>query len=456
MPVRQEPQERGRDTARDDVAGEVVARLADPRTLAAAIDVSARQTTFTDFVRWRPHTVAGGYAGTAVLFGAADARWPGQGWDEVGHRHLEQAVAAMPSTPRVDTSLFSGLAGIGFAAQVLAAGRDRYRRLLTTVDGELCPRVTEAVAVVRGDAAGPVSVFDLISGLTGVGVYLLARRHAGSGSAATEALEALLAGLGQLLADDGDLPRWHTPVPFLSPAMRSAYPHGNLNCGLAHGLPGPVALLALAILDGVEVDGVADGLAAAARWLADARVERADGPDWPNAVGLPPEDGPRRGSASVPPRDTAVAPPGAGRAGRAAWCYGSPGVARSLWLAGEALDDAALRDLAVRAMCAVVARPPDARLLTTPSFCHGTAGLLRLVDAFARDTSLPELVTASESLVAELAAAYDPTSVLGYRDVEASGMAVDQPTLLDGAAGVALALLGTCGAAPWERLFLLS
>jgi hypothetical protein len=431
-----------------NIARLVAERIADERCLAAAVDISARQTTVPEFVRWRPQTVAGGYAGTAILFGAADARWPGEGWDRAGHRHLAAAVAAMEAHTPVNASLYAGLAGIGFAAQVLAGGRERYRRLLSAVDAELLPQAEAVIDRVEATSGGPASSFDVISGLSGIAVYLLTRRDEPT---VRPVLERLLSALAGLLRDEGRPRRWHTPNRFLSPAVRRGNPHGNLNCGLAHGLPGPVALLALARLDGVEPADATEALRVAACWLADQRIDREDGPDWPNTVSLTAEG-------------AAVAPPVTHRAGRATWCYGTPGVARALWLAGEALDDPALRTLAVDTMRAVVARPAPARLITTPTFCHGTAGLVQIVADFARDTGQPELVTAAAGIAAELADQHDPRSALGFRDVEASGVAIDHPTLLDGAAGVALALIGAAGPDPapdpgrarWQRLFLLA
>ena len=108
-----------------------------------------------------------GHAGIAVLCAEMDRREPGEGWDRAGHQHL--AIAAAGTTP-YDVSLFSGLAGVGFAAALLAAGRPRYTRLLRTVDAALAPTVECAasrLAVAEGCAA---QEYDLVSGLTGIGV----------------------------------------------------------------------------------------------------------------------------------------------------------------------------------------------------------------------------------------------------------------------------------------------
>ena len=431
-------------TARD-VAKAVALRLADEGNLASAIAASRCQTTFPEYVQWRDHTVAAGYGGTALLFAAADACWPSEGWDRIGHHHLATACAALQAKPHANVSLYGGLAGVGFAAITLAAGRARYGRLVSSIDGALLPRVVRSVQRLEGLAGCGVGDFDLISGLTGVGVYLLARRL---NPEAASVLRLLVGCLTRLVGDQGEPRRWHTPAHLLGEAMSEAYRYGNHNCGLAHGLPGPLALLSIALREGVSTDGTAAAVDTAARWLAEHRIEQAWGPDWPNAVGLPVPEGAHQARAT----------PQKATPSRAAWCYGAPGVARALWLAGEALKNDYYRDLAVQTMRAVLARPRDQRGLTSPTFCHGTAGLLQITVRFARDTGLPEFATCVEGLVAESVDAYEPDSLLGYLDIEPSGVRVDQPGLLQGAPGVALALLAASTPVnpASDRLFLLS
>jgi hypothetical protein len=419
------------------VASEVAGRLADSAVLAAAVSASRRQTTFPLGIRWREHTIAQGQAGLAVLYAAMDASQPGRGWDRVGHAALAGAASAAERARRIDGSLYTGLAGLGFAAVMLAAGRPRYDRFLTAVDRALLPVVAAEIRHLDREPGGcAVRQFDLISGLSGVGAYLLARREVPD---AAGALRDLLCCLARLLDADRTPPRWHTPADHLDQDQRGWYPDGNLNCGLAHGLPGPLALLAISLRAGVVTDGTVEAARGAARWLAEHRLDDQWGPNWPNALPLAPVEG-------QPPAPA-----------RASWCYGSPGIARALWLTGEALDDDPSRELAVAAMRAALARPPELRGLSSPTFCHGSAGLLRITTRFATDTGLPDLAQAAAALAADLLGGFEPGSILGYRDVEPGGVRVDQPGLLSGAPGVALALLGAAAAAgpDWDRLFLL-
>jgi hypothetical protein len=127
-------------------------------------------------------------------------------------------------------------------------------------------------------------------------------------------------------------------------------------------------------------------------------------------------------------------------------------------MAGEACGRADYRDAAVSAMRSAVTKPVASRKIPSPTFCHGVAGLLHITLRFAHDTGLPELGRAANELADDLIAAYEPDSLLGYRSRDVGHARGDNPGLLDGAPGVALALLaaGSDVEPTWDRLFLLS
>jgi hypothetical protein len=426
------------------VAREVGARVADPARVAEAVAAAARQTAHPASVHWRDHAVGQGHAGLALLFGALDQHAPGRGWDRTAHQHLTLAARAAEALPRPPAGLFAGLAGLGLVAVSLSGDGTRYRRLLATVDQALVARIpTLTAAAARPPGGLAVRELDLISGLSGVGAYLLLRPEA---PGVAGALRAVLGSLVELTGSDRSGPRWRTPPDRLSPEERSRYPDGYLNCGLAHGIPGPLAVLSLALRDGVDLPGLRDAVARTAAWLAAHRTDDPSGPNWPNAVPLP---GPSGDTAPVP----------AGRA-RAAWCYGGPGVAAALRLAGDALGPAGTghHDLAVAALSAALTRPVGEGGPGSPTFCHGRAGLLAVTSTFARATGDDGFRRAAAGMAAGLLTGFDPAAPLGHRDVETGGRLVDQPGLLTGAPGVALALLGTTSPAEptWARLFLLA
>jgi hypothetical protein len=423
----------------------VARRLGDGQRVRRAVSAAPTQTAFPRSVGWRPQALAQGDAGLALTCAYLDACFPDGGWDRIGHSHLAVAAEAAERSTYPSASLFAGLAGLAFAAWSLSRGGIRYQRLLATLDQALVGQIAGQTDNLARAATGSVAFgeFDAVSGLAGVGAYLLNRPDNG---AAAQALRALLRSLVVLAGDDAGLPRWWTPAHLMGNEETAAlYPHGNLNCGLAHGIPGPLALMALALSTGMGVEGLEEAVDRVAEWLVAYQVKDGWGVNWPYAVSLTVDGLPE--------------PPDAARAGsRAAWCYGSPGVARALWLAGVARGRPEWRELAIEAMAVVYRRPFADRQIDSPTFCHGVAGLLQATLRFANETGLPMFADAAGDLIEWLLSAYEPDSILGYRNWEPGGTRVDQPGLLEGSAGVLLSLLAAATniEPTWDRAFLLA
>jgi lantibiotic biosynthesis protein len=435
-------------------ARDVATRVRERKRVESAVQAAERQTGFPKSIHWRPATVAQGFAGLALVHGHLDACFPGEGWDRDAHRALQLATWDANVQTSAAPGLFSGLGGLAFVTNYLSRAGDRYRALSDALENVLLPATIGMARTMREAPSSDVSVgaFDVISGLSGIGAYLLCR-CAAPGPAT--ALQGVLEGLIALTLEDDGLPRWYTPAHLImDDTMRRHYPNGHLNCGLAHGIPGVLGLLALADLSGINGDGLRDAIDRVAQWLANNRCDDAAGVNWPNAVPLEPIDPSNRGGR-LRLGAAASAPFGPSRSG---WCYGPPGVARALWLAGEALEDTRYRDLAVAAMAAVYRRPIPQRQIDSPTFCHGVAGLLQVTLRFAHDTRLALFTDAAQALTDQLLSLYAPETALGYYNLEPGGRRVDQPGLLDGAPGVALVLLAAAtGVEPsWDRLFMLS
>lgn len=436
------------------MARDVIRRLGDFDRIERAVESAKWLTSYPRSVHWRPEGLWQGHAGLALLFGAADACLPDEGFDVAGRDHLTRAVRAAEGHRQPTGGLSTGLAGLAVAASSLSRDGARYRNLLRSLDAALVDLVewrTRDVVARRAHGTS-VSTFDVISGLTGVGRYLLARRHE---PGCRRALESVLRSFVYLAEDDRGVPHWYTAPSFLTDAVAArANPDGNLNLGLAHGVPGPLSLLSLAANHGVTVAGQTDTIRRIADLLCQLRIEDTWGPNWPTTVTIAACRAGTFGTSESLDAGSGPKPVPS----RTAWCYGNPGIARSLWLAGVAVDENGYRDLAVAAMEAVYRRPPKARQIDSPTFCHGVAGLQQITLRFANESGRPLFEDAAHTLHAQLVDAYEPESLLGFRNLEPGGARIDQPGLLDGAAGVALVLLAASSAVEptWDLAFLLS
>lgn len=291
------------------------------------------------------------------------------------------------------------------------------------------------VFVRSGGTGAPWHVYDVISGLAGIGRVLLAASRDGHPDA-ERGLHAALGTLTRVLAEpQGRRPGWWTAPDQLSSATGTGgtEPTGTATTGLAHGVAGPLALLAASITAGYAVSGQKAAVRHAASWLRDWRSEDA----WPPYV-------------NGDELDVGLAAPRTGR--QVAWCYGIPGISRALMLAGDALDDPAIIAVGSAALSSL-ARRPEVWDAEGPTLCHGHAGVMRC--AAGRDDVVAAVAAAALERFAERSRPF----TFAHRDY---GQAHDNPGFLTGAAGVALALAERADlpAAPvqtrWDALLLVS
>ncbi|HEX2417947.1 MAG TPA: lanthionine synthetase LanC family protein, partial [Micromonosporaceae bacterium] len=155
------------------------------------------------------------------------------------------------------------------------------------------------------------------------------------------------------------LPGWWALDGPTGPGLGWEGGHGNL--GMAHGIAGPLALLALAMRRGIVVDGQAEAMRRICAWLDQFRGGTSPRNWWPETLTRAhhdhwhiPKGGPYRPS----------------------WCYGTPGIAYSQRLAGLALNDKQRQRLALDTLVWCVTDNTQLARLSDVSLCHGWAGLL--------------------------------------------------------------------------------
>jgi hypothetical protein len=233
--------------------------------------------------RWRHQSLSQGAAGIAVLHGLR-ARHGHPGEDRV-HPWLARAT-------QEDLNA-SSRAGLWFGAPALAftitvAAPERYHRAATRLDAgatELIhARLALATARIEAVVRPSLSEFDLVHGLTGLGAYLL-RRDPHS-DLMGEVLHYLVRLTEPIAANDGIAVRapgwWTNDAPAGQPIGRFAGGHANF--GMAHGIAGPLALLALAVRHGITVNGQAAAIEVICDWLDTWRQASPTGPWWPRYI----------------------------------------------------------------------------------------------------------------------------------------------------------------------------
>ncbi|HEY5836949.1 lanthionine synthetase C family protein [Streptomyces sp.] len=358
------------------------------------------------------------------------------------------AVAARRSfTSGPDSHSFYGAPAL---AHALTCAADHlpgaYQRAQETLDRQMAAdvrcRLDAAHSRIDAGRLPELAEFDTIRGLAGYGAYFL--RHDPTGADVRAILDYCVR-LTEPATHEGEaLPGWWT---LSGPSGRpdDRFPGGHANSGMAHGIGGVLALLALAARRGITVDGHREALRTILAWLDRWQEDTANGLAWPYWIT---RDELRTGRlAASEPR-------------RPSWCYGPAGLARAQQLAALALGDTDRQLEAERALVAALTDPAQLKATTDNGLCHGFAGLAHVAARTADDAHVSTAGQLRAVIPALLTAVCPPGT-----DPEAAVSALIQdeevgPGFLDGAAGIALALLapatGTPPCTAWDACLLIA
>jgi hypothetical protein len=402
------------------------------RQALQAVDAIAESIASIDPPPGEPDPSLGrGQAGLALLctWLARTGRMPRA--DVLAWQCLDRAIEAV-STQAMNASLWGGFTGVAWTAEL--------------VDGLLDPdaadrneAVDEALRRLLSRADLGAAPYDLVVGLTGLGVYALQRHPRPS---ATECLRLAVERLHERAQqDETGLYWWTPPADILDEEARGQYPSGRTDLGVAHGVAGAIALLGGVCGAGVGQATARPLLQGAVRWLLAHSLPTDAGPTFPLWVAP--------GSQPSP--------------ARSAWCYGDPGIAAALLMAARGMGDAGWEQAAVALACRAAERPPAETGVVDASFCHGSAGLAHIYNRMYQVTGEPKLGRAAVYWLERTLDFYRLARRSGESWVEGSrDPARREPwtgiDVVDGAAGVALVLLAaTTSVEPtWDRMFLVS
>jgi lantibiotic biosynthesis protein len=324
--------------------------------------------------------------------------------------------------------LFGGASGAGFTlAHISDAGAAD--EILGLIDAAL-ERHLEAE---RWNAD-----YDLIGGLVGYGVYFLERMTASPTETARRCLvrvvDHLVANARSTDPGDGEL-TWHTPPELLPDHQRAMSPGGYFNCGLAHGVPGVIALLGR-IADAGYDPRARDVCERGLRWLANQTLDHPKN----SMVAWIDRDRPERSPA------------------RTAWCYGDAGATIAAFGAATRIGAPAERWHELAAVAA--SRPDELCGVNDAGMCHGSVGLAHIANRLYQATGDTRFRDGARRWFKRTLAFRGDAGVGGFRAwttrTVATALAWEEETsLIEGSAGVALALMAAVQPVEpaWDRMF---
>lgn len=373
--------------------------------------------------------------------------------EELVYQYMVMIRQIVQSIGQPRYSLFGGLADLGYGINSIYKVTGHFKKFINSLNKLITSLVDEELSKLILDENNiKTHDFDTMAGMTGVASYLLLYKDE---QEIRECIEKVLSYL-IILTYKKEIFGHKVPNYYLSPENhysqqeRDYYNKGSFNLGLSHGIAGPLAILSIALSEGIEVEGQRKAIEDILKDLKFlCYIDKNQSAYWPDRVRF--NDYVNRSIKM--------------ETNRASWCYGSPGVARAIYLAGKAIDDKESIELSLKAIDGLCRMDIDEWMLKSPTICHGYAGLLLVIEAMYIDTKNTDYKKCIDKLTSIILNFYKEESIFGFLNIDPKELEngiykmveEDNITLLQGSIGVMLTLLSTIKPrnTSWERHFLI-
>ncbi len=393
-----------------------------------------------------------GHSGLAAIFGYANIIFPNSKYNLIADKHIKSSISLIEGTKTPQPlGFFSGITGIAFSASYLADNSNNYKNLLASLDNIIFKNTRELTLNLenRHNNGLPRYYFDVISGISGVGSYLLQRGTVESLKTLEDVLDIII----YLTEQNKNMLSFRTSTDLLFNWEKNIFKDGVIDCGMAHGIAGPLSLLSLSYMQGIRQDGIKDAIASISDWIIKNSPKINGYVDIPGIVEVEKYKNEVNYVEAMRPSDKHIQT-------RVAWCYGNPGTSRAIYLAGKALAKDSYIETAIQGMVNAYKRigEDNAAKLDSPTFCHGIAGVLDITLRFWNDTRKAIFKEQGTLLLNRLCEMYDENAIFRYKNLDFEHKLEDNCGMLEGTSGILLSLLAaTTETDPkLDRAFLIS
>ncbi|MCU4819397.1 lanthionine synthetase C family protein [Bacillus thuringiensis] len=432
---------------------EITNRLKNPESVKGIVTNKNNTMKFLekDIIPWEEVSLSTGYPSICLFLGELSENYPTEKWDVVAHNYVLQINEYLSKNGMYSYSLFQGFTGVGFAVTALSKGATRYQNFIRQTNDLVIDYINRILPTyykkLEENNLG-MSDYDVISGITGIGRYLLLyKENEREQVALKHILKFLVKMTENKLINNCLAPGWYisSENQYLD-SEKELYPNGNFNLGLSHGIPGPLSLLSVSLKNGIEVEGQKEAIVKIADWLIKFKIESETGSFWSFRVDW----------------DEFIAGEGKqNSASRAAWCYGTPGVARALYLAGKVTNNQEYIDVSIQTLDDLFNYQRHEWGLYSPTFCHGYAGLLHILNLMYIDTKKEKFKGYILELLQMILNTYDANSPFGFYNYQLGKDKMELSVnigLIEGVSGILLVLLALIKPikTDWDTAFLLN
>ncbi|AUN12748.1 hypothetical protein RSJ21_19760 (plasmid) [Clostridium botulinum] len=403
-------------------------------------------------IAWDDLALADGYPALSVLFGELNNLFPNEDWDLIGHQYMLEIQKSLEERGIDSLSLFGGACGIGMSAYSLSCNGKRYKKFINSINEFIigyAPTVLRMLTSRQMDVR--MNDYDVIQGLAGTGRYLLFFKDDPEiENIIKDILKYMISLTENINLWGHSVPKWYiTQQNQFIKSDKEIYSKGSFNFGMSHGITGPLSFMAIALINGIEIYGQKEAMEKIISTLNLFKYNLEGTIYWPGRIKF----------------EEFITKTCSNTRQRASWCYGSPGIARAIFLSGKALNNEEYKNIAIKSLDSLCSLPEEFWFLDSPTFCHGYAGLLRIINCMYIDTGLVNFKKHGDKILNKLLSFYNKDAPFGFFNIDMSDPQKSNTKktfntcgLLDGTTGVILTILGIINPnkTNWDSIFLIN
>ncbi|MEE1101736.1 MAG: lanthionine synthetase C family protein [Agathobacter sp.] len=398
--------------------------------------------------KWEKCSLSHGLPGICLLYGKLMEFYPNEErWENAANRYLGLVVEQINQHGVKDISMFSGLSGIGLATASVSKKFKDYQKLISAINNGVLQTLPIFLQNVNSSKGTHSSLYDVISGLTGILSYLyLFKDDSECYNGLLEGLDALIELTQTIVINKEEVPGWYiSEKNQFSQFENMLYSEGNFNTSMSHGIAGPLTLLSEMVSKGICRSNQKESIQRIVDFYFSYRLVKHNRDIWKGQIEFNEIKEKSPNTHNLVMRD--------------AWCYGSFGICYALIRAGIALNDQMLIEYGIQNIRLTV---PDIQGIFSPTFCHGYAGIYQVLNSIEALVKQHVFVEEKKVIKEKIMAFYEPDNLYGFHNIEYDYVKgelrpYESTGILEGAAGVCLSLFEGehPGNSIWKRAFLL-
>ena len=287
-------------------------------------------------------------------------------WNEICYSILKNIKNNLEISGYNSLALYDGLANLGFFCMVLVKNSGHFKQFLNKINEILINTLIEQIIFMEKnwEKLLRTSWFDTISGVSGIGYYLLCSNKIEANDKKVDCIKAINLFLMKLAVyrkiDGCDIPGWYINGNNQETEdYRKDYPNGSINYSISHGIVGPLIYLSESINQNIEMEGQKKAIQFMVNELNHVcQNSFENGYLWPGIISY----------------EKYVILDYEQMNDRLSWCYGGISNLVGILNASKVLKDEALNKWAFERIYEIAGWNTEKYNLFSPIICHGYAG----------------------------------------------------------------------------------